>query len=31
MAYIPDYPYKILVIGGSGSDKNNELLNVIKN
>ena len=26
---IPDYPYRILVIGGSGSGKTNELLNLI--
>ena len=25
--YIPDYPYKILIIGGSGSGKTNGLLN----
>ena len=28
--YIPDYPYKILIIGGSGSRKTNTLLNLIK-
>ena len=28
--YIPDHPYRILVIGGSGSGKTNVLLNVIK-
>ena len=28
--YIPDYPYKILIIGGSGSGKTNTLLNLIK-
>ena len=28
-AYIPDYPYRILVIGGSGSGKKNTLLNLI--
>ena len=27
--YIPDHPYKILIIGGSGSGKTNELLNLI--
>ena len=27
--YIPDYPYKILIIGGSGSEKTNILLNFI--
>ena len=25
--YIPDYPYRILIIGGSGSGKTNLLLN----
>ena len=29
--YIPDHPYKILIIGGSGSGKTNGLLNLIKN
>ena len=29
--YIPDYPYKILIIGGSGSGKGNVLLNSINN
>ena len=28
--YIPDYPYRILIIGGSGSEKTNVLLNLIK-
>ena len=28
--YIPDYSYKILIIGGSGSGKTNALLNSIK-
>ena len=28
--YIPDHPYKILIIGGSGSGKANALLNLIK-
>ena len=28
--YIPDHPYRILVIGGSGSGKTNVLLNLIK-
>ena len=28
--YIPDHPYRFLVIGGSGSSKTNVLLNVIK-
>ena len=29
--YIPDYPYRILIIGGSGSGKTNALLNLIDN
>ena len=28
--YIPDQPYRILIIGGSGSGKTNVLLNLIK-
>ena len=28
--YIPDHPYRILIIGGSGSEKTNTLLNLIK-
>ena len=28
-SYIPDHPYRILMIGGSGSGKTNTLLNVI--
>ena len=28
--YIPDHPYRILIIGGSGSDKTNVPLNLIK-
>ena len=28
--YIPDHPYRILIIGGSGSGKRNALLNLIK-
>ena len=28
--YISDHPYRILIIGGSGSGKNNVLLNLIK-
>ena len=28
--YIPDHPYRILIIGGSGSGKTNALLNLIK-
>ena len=27
--YIPDHPYRILIIGGSGSGKANTLLNLI--
>ena len=30
-AYIPDHPYRILIIGGSGSGKANALLNLINN
>ena len=29
--YIPDHPYKILIVGGSGSGKTNALLNLINN
>ena len=29
--YIPDYPYRILIIEGSGSGKTNALLNLINN
>ena len=29
--YIPDHPYRILIIGGSGSGKTNALLNSINN
>ena len=28
---IPDHPYRILIIGGSGSRKTNPLLNLINN
>ena len=28
--YIPDHPYRIIIIGGSGSGKTNTLLNLIK-
>ena len=28
--YIPGHPYRILIIGGSGSDKTYVLLNLIK-
>ena len=27
--YIPDHPYRILIIGGSGSGKTNTLINLI--
>ena len=30
LLYIPDYPYRILIIGGSGSGKTNALLELIK-
>ena len=30
-SYIPDHPYRILIIGGSGLDKTNALLDLIKN
>ena len=29
-SYIPDHPYRILIIGGSGSRDTNALLNLIK-
>ena len=29
--YIPDHPYRILIIGASGSGKTNLLLNLIEN
>ena len=29
--YIPDHPYRILIIGGSGSGKTNVLLSLIEN
>ena len=29
-SHIPDHPYKILIIGGSGSEETNVLLNLIK-
>ena len=29
--YIPDYPYRILITGGSGSAKPNTFLNLINN
>ena len=28
-AYIPDHPYRVLIIGGSGSGQRNALLNLI--
>ena len=28
--YIPDHPYRILIMGGSGSRTTNALLNLIK-
>ena len=28
-SYIPDHPYRILIVGGSGSGKTNALLNLI--
>ena len=30
-SYIPDHPYRILLIGSSGSGKTNALLNLIHN
>ena len=30
-SYVPDHPYRILIIGGSGSGKTNALLNLINN
>ena len=29
--YIPDHPYRIFIIGGSGSGKTNSILNLIEN
>ena len=29
--YTPDHPYRILIVGGSGSEKTNALLNLIDN
>ena len=29
--YIPDHPYRIVIIGGLGSDKTNVLFNFLKN
>ena len=31
LSYIPHHPYRILIIGGSGSGKSNVLLNLIDN
>ena len=31
MTYIPDHPYRVLIIGGSGSGKTNVLLDLIEN
>ena len=28
--FVPDHPYRILIIGGSGSGKTNAMLNLIK-
>ena len=30
-SYIPDHPYRVLIIRGSGSGKTNALLNLINN
>ena len=30
-SYIPDHPYRILIVGVSGSGKSNALLNLINN
>ena len=30
-SYIPDHPYRILIVAGSGSEKTNALLNLINN
>ena len=30
-SYIPDHPYRILIVGGSGLGKTNKLLNLINN
>ena len=29
--YVPDHPYRIVIVGGSGSGKTNALLNLINN
>ena len=31
MPHIPDHPYRILIIGGSGTGKTNALLNLTNN
>ena len=31
LLYIPDHPYRILIIRGSGSGKTNALLNLVNN
>ena len=31
LSHIPDHPYIILIVGGSGSGKTNVLLNLIEN
>ena len=31
MPYIPDHPYRIVIIGGSGSEKTNAFLNLMNN
>ena len=31
LPYIPDHPYRILILGGSGSGKTNALLNLTNN
>ena len=31
MVFFPDHPYRVLIIGGSGSGKTNALLNLINN
>ena len=31
LSYIPDHPYRILLIRGSGTGKTNALLNLINN
>ena len=31
LSYVPDHPYRIVIVGGSGSGKTNALLNLINN